>query len=271
MPADIRDLLKEAALEPSFDVEVERLYVRGRRARVRNVTLGTAVAMVVLISGSTLAMSMLGSDEPLPPVIGQKEDTEPEATEPEEARPSETDPEESDRETGQEPGQPACDLPPFEPTHLPWLEEGEQVGEPHVVREGTSEQPDAELVWVDDPEAYEEARADGQPYLGGQVSISTAVEFESDAPEVADFPEVEVAGHAGRLIWTGDPGIGGGGVSWREADEPCAAYRVAFPQSMGIVDHLDLDSALDAGEETTVVAEALDAELLRIAAALERR
>lgn len=75
MGSDIRDRLKDAALEPSFDVDVDDLHQRARLTRLRHVGATAAISLVALVAGAALAVSTFTPDLQ-PPVVGFGEEEE---------------------------------------------------------------------------------------------------------------------------------------------------------------------------------------------------
>jgi hypothetical protein len=70
MGADIRERLKGAALEPSFDIDVDDLQERARRTHMRHKATTAAVSLVTVVAGAALVLSALGSLDPTPPLVG---------------------------------------------------------------------------------------------------------------------------------------------------------------------------------------------------------
>jgi hypothetical protein len=157
-----------------------------------------------------------------------------------------------------------CDSPPYRPAYLPWLAQGETAGDPHATRGGTPDDPHVTLYWVDDPQAFD---AEYPAYNGGVVTVSAIFDPEWNP---ASSPQVDIRGHPGDLIWTGDPGIGPVGVLWREHAGPCGTYSVGFGMTVGVLDYIDLDDEPVDDSGYPDPQPALERELLRVAESLIR-
>ena len=66
-----------------------------------------------------------------------------------------------------------------------------------------------------------------------------------------DYPQAEVRGHVGDLMWIGDPGVGGVALSWREGPGPCTTYELHL-SIRGVPAYLDLREPFDDWDQAIV-------------------
>ncbi len=157
-----------------------------------------------------------------------------------------------------------CALPPFRPGYLPWLDDGQKVGDPVHAEAGDPDGADARMVWARDADADD---PDG-PIGTDHVVLQTLAELDDvNGPAAA----VRVRGATGLMRWVGDPGVGTLSVIWREQPGRCGAHAIHLT-IRGIPGYLELhrpsgDEPVD--EQMLGLERALEGELRRIADSLE--
>lgn len=253
MSDDLRELLRATARTPGAGPDVDRLWAGGRRRRRMLMVAGFAGAVALVTVAAAALLPFLRPASPV--VLAPAPTHEPVA--------SPTD------ELG-----PPCEAPPYRPTYLPWLKDGETAREPDARHGGSPEEPSVVLYWAEDPEAFHD---EFPAYSGTAVTVATNAELGRE-PGSEGHAQVQVRGHDGELAWLGDPGIGGVSVTWRERPDPCGAYSVAFTMTRGMLDHIELDPdrpGFDEAEGEEVddlmrdLQQAIEAELLRVVESLQ--
>jgi hypothetical protein len=242
---DIRDILHGAAQEPGGPPDLGWIRRRGRTLVATRIATVAGVAVLVA-AGALGSVFQIPTEDTPPPII-------------EEPAPSPTPGDEADVVDVA-----VCPPAPYRPTYLPWLDEGEEAGEPARVVHGDVEQPSARASWPLDPEALDP----GGNFEPPVVTLSSIYELERE-PGTAEFPDVDVMGHEGEMVWIGDPGIGPVALIWRETPGPFGAYSLSLG-TFGMGPYLDVDDAPgeDVDEWMGEVQEALEAEILRVADSL---
>jgi hypothetical protein len=120
--------------------------------------------------------------------------------------------------TSVEPTPESCSPPTYSVSRLPWLPAGSPIPAPKVLQDDAS----SVTVWFEDRETR---------WNGSYVALTTAP--ASPFGELASFPTVEVRGVQARLVWVGDPGVGGVALVWTEGAGACA-WRTVSMSSVGL-------------------------------------
>lgn len=76
MHPDIRDRLQEAALRPSFDLDVEALHRKAQRTRMRHIVLAAGLSTISIVVTAAVVLSVWEMGDPVPPVIAPPADEE---------------------------------------------------------------------------------------------------------------------------------------------------------------------------------------------------
>ena len=250
--SDLERVLRDLA-GPDEPVDLGAVDRRATRIRRRRQGLvGGVVASVVLVAG-VLVVSAWDRDPGQPVVVAPPETTTP---------PDTTTAPESSLEP-----RVACPAPEFAPTYLPWVGEMSEPAEPDRVESIGSGWWALYFAGSDDD------LADDAPSSGSEPSFfSTMAVAISTRPSLDDLPlgprEVtsigELRGHEAYLVWVGDPGVGGVFIAWDEDDgSPCSTYRVEFPSTGPIAEHLGL-SVVDDPNPTAPIQD----ELIRVVESL---
>lgn len=121
--------------------------------------------------------------------------------------------------TSVEPTPESCSPPTYSVSRLPWLPTGSPIPTPKVLQDEAS----SVTVWFEDREAR---------WNGSYVAL-TAAPASPFGEELAEFPTVEVRGVQARLVWVGDPGVGGVALVWTEGAGACT-WRTLSMSSVGL-------------------------------------
>jgi hypothetical protein len=121
--------------------------------------------------------------------------------------------------TSVEPTPESCSPPTYLVSRLPWLPTGSPIPAPEVLQDDRS----SVTVWFEDREAR---------WDGSYVALTAAPESPF-GEELASFPTVEVRGILARLVWVGDPGVGGVVLVWTEGAGACT-WRTLGLSSVGM-------------------------------------